>query len=327
MKHRKILVLGGSGFVGRHLVAALAAAGAEVTVPSRRRERAKHLIVLPTVNVVEGDSADAGNLARWAAGHDAMVNLVGVLHGRRGRRDERGPNDYGPDFARAHVEVAQAAVSACRATGIRRLLHLSALGAAPDAPSEYLRSKGIGEQAVLAADDLQVTVFRPSVIFGPDDRFLNTFARLASLAVAPWMGVVCPQARFQPVSVGDVVRAIVAALDSPAAHGQRYDLGGPKVYTLRELMQFACAASGHRRAVIGLPGWASYLLAWAMECLPTPLLSRDNLLSMRVASVCPEGSGFPFGIAPVAMEVAVPSWLQPVRPGARFGQMRARAHR
>ncbi|OGA30730.1 MAG: NAD-dependent dehydratase [Betaproteobacteria bacterium RIFCSPLOWO2_12_FULL_67_28] len=324
MRHRRILVLGGGGFVGRHLVAALAAAGAEVTVPARRRERAKHLIVLPTVEVVEGDVADANALARWAAGHDALVNLVGVLHSRRGRPDQRGPNDYGPDFARAHVEIAQAAVSAARAAGVKRLLHMSALGAAPDAPSEYLRSKGIGEQAVLAAEDLEVTVFRPSVIFGPDDVFLNLFARLAALL--PVLAVACPRARFQPVYVDDVVRALLAALDEPEAHGQRYDLGGPKVYELAELVRYVCGATGRRRLVVGLPDWASYLQAWSMEYLPVPLMTRDNYRSMQVPSVC-SGSAFPFGITPTALEVAAPGWLAPARPRMRYAQLRQRAHR
>ena len=324
MRHRRILVLGGSGFVGRHLVAALAAAGAEVTVPTRRRERAKHLILLPTVEVVEGDVAEPGTLAHLAAGHDALVNLVGVLHSRRGRPDERGPNDYGPDFARAHVEIAQAAVSACRAAGIKRLLHMSALGAAPEAPSEYLRSKGVGEQAVLAAPDLAVTVFRPSAIFGPDDAFLNLFARLA--AVLPVLAVACPRARFQPVYVGDVVRAFIAALDNAESHGKRYDLGGPKLYELAELVRYVCAATGRRRLVIGLPDWASYLQAWMLEWLPVPLMTRDNYRSMQVPSVC-AGGAFPLGIAPTALEVVAPDWLAPAKPRARFAQLRQRAHR
>ncbi len=158
MREKNFLVVGGSGFVGRHLVAALAARGARVTVPARRRERAKHLILLPTVEVLEADVLAPGVLERLIPGRDAVINLVGVLHSRPGRRDERGPNDYGPDFARAHVELPQAIVNACHASGVKRLLHVSALGAAPDAPSEYLRSKGVGERVVLAADDLQATV-------------------------------------------------------------------------------------------------------------------------------------------------------------------------
>ena len=174
-----MLVVGGSGFVGRHLVAALAARGCRVTVATRRRERAKTCSLLPTVEVVEDDVNLPGVLERLAAGRDTVINLAGVLHSRRGRRDQRGPNDYGPDFAQVHVELAQAVVNACRAAGVKRLLHMSALGAGSQAPSEYLRSKGVGERAVLAAEDLAVTVFRPSVIFGPEDSFLNLFALLA----------------------------------------------------------------------------------------------------------------------------------------------------
>jgi NADH dehydrogenase len=231
MRHDNLLVVGGSGFVGRHLVAALVKRGARVTVPTRRRERAKHLLPLPTVEVIEADVGRAGELERLADGKDAVVNLVGVLHSRRGRPDERGPNDYGPDFAQAHVELPQAVVRACRAAGVKRLLHMSALGADPQGPSEYLRSKGIGERAALAADDLAVTVFQPSVVFGPEDSFLNLFATLARFL--PVLALACPEARFQPVYVRDVVRAFVAALDARETHGQRYTLCGPRQYTLR----------------------------------------------------------------------------------------------
>ncbi len=173
MKFDDVLVVGGSGFIGRHLVAALAARGIRVTVPSRRRESAKHLILLPTVDVIEADVMAASALERLAAGQQAVINLVGTLHG--------------PNFSRVHVELPQAIVNACRAVGVKRLLHVSALGASPSAPSEYLRSKGVGENAVLAAEDLEVTVFRPSVVFGPEDRFLNQFA--AFLKFFPVMGV------------------------------------------------------------------------------------------------------------------------------------------
>jgi NADH dehydrogenase len=313
-------VVGGSGFVGGHLVAALAAEGVEVVVPTRRRERAKRLILLPTVDVVEADLLAPGALAGLAAGCDAAVNLVGVLHGRRGRRSERGPNDYGPDFARAHVEIPMAVVAACRASGVPRLVHMSALGAARDAPSEYLRSKGVGEEVVLAADDLEVAVMRPSVIFGPDDRFLNLFARLA--AFFPALALACPDARFQPVYVGDVVRAFLAALEAGESAGRRYDLCGPEVYTLQALVRFACRTAGHRRPVLGLPDALSYLQAWVMELMPSPLLTRDNLRSMRVPSVC--GCPFPFGLRPAALETTASAWLAPSGPRERYPRLRAR---
>jgi uncharacterized protein YbjT (DUF2867 family) len=324
MRYEDFLVVGGSGFVGRHLVAALAARGARVTVPTRRRERAKHLLPLPTVEVVETDVGRPGELERLAAGRDAVVNLAGILHSRRGRRDQRGPNDYGPDFARVHVELAQAVVSACRTSGVRRLLHMSALGADPQAPSEYLRSKGIGERAVLAAEDLAVTVFRPSVIFGPEDSFLNLFATLARWL--PVLVIAAPQARFQPVYVRDVAHAFLAALEAYESYGRGYDLCGPRRYTLRELVEAVCAMTGRRRPVIGLGERASMLQARLLELSPVKLMTRDNLRSMQVPSVC--DAAFPFGIEPVALEAVAPGWLAPAaNPDARYDGMRSHARR
>ena len=318
-----VLVVGGSGFVGRHLVAALAARGARVTVPARRRERAKHLVLLPTVEVVQADVNQPGVLEQLAAGCDTVINLAGVLHSRRGRRDERGPNDYGPDFARVHVELAQAVVNACRVAGVRRLLHMSALGADPKAPSEYLRSKGIGERAALAAEDLAVTVFRPSVIFGPEDSFLNLFALMTKFL--PVIVLACPQARFQPVYVGDVVRAFLAALDDRDAQGKRYDLGGPRQYTLRELIDTVCTITGRRRLVIGLGARLSMAQARMLELLPVKLMTRDNVRSMQVPSVC--STPFPFGIEPAALESLAPSWLAPAGPRGRYPALRTHARR
>jgi len=287
-------VVGGAGFLGRHLAAELARRMVRVTVPTRRRERAKHLILLPTVDVVEADVNEPGVLERLARGRDALINLVGVLHG--------------PDFQRPHVELPLAMVSACRASGVRRLLHVSALGASPEAPSEYLRSKARGEQALLAAEDLEVTVFRPSVVFGPEDRFLNTFARLARFL--PGLALACPQARFQPVYVGDVAQAMADALEAGAARGMVYELCGPRVYTLKELVEYVCAATGRRRLVVGLPPALSYLQARLLEYSPGPLMTRDNYYSMQVPNVCPEGCTLPFGLEAHALEAIAPAYLQ-----------------
>ena len=325
MKVENVLVVGGSGFLGRHLVAALSRLGVRVTVPTRRYERAKHLLTLPTVQLVEADVFDPAVLASLAAGKQLAVNLVGILHGRRGRRDERGPNDYGPDFARVHVELPQAIVAACRAAGVRRLLHVSALGAAPDAPSEYLRSKAIGEQAVLAADDLAPTAFRPSVMFGPEDQFLNQFERLARLL--PVLAIPCAKAQFQPVYVGDVVEAMLSSVNAPETHGKAYELAGPHVYALEDLVRYVCAATGRRRIVLGLSERLSLLQARVMELLPgPPLMSRDNVLSMRVPNV--SRAPFPFGIAPRAIEAVAPFYLPSGRaPRERYPQLRWRARR
>ena len=308
MKLDHVLVLGGSGFIGRHLVAALVRRGMRVTVPARRRERAKHLILLPTVDVIEADINRPGVLERLAHGQDALINLVGVLHG---------------DFARAHVELPLAAVSACRAAGVKRLIHVSALGASSDAPSEYQRSKAKGEQAVLDAEDLEVTVFRPSVIYGPEDKFLNRFAFMSRFLAV--LAVPCPQARFQPVYVGDVAQAIATSLDDTEAHGKRYDLGGPREYTLKELVELVCVLTHRRRLVIGLPGGLSYLQAWALEMLPGRPMTRDNYRSMQVPNTT--NAQFPFGITPQALEAVAPAYLTPSGPRERYPQLRWRARR
>jgi NADH dehydrogenase len=318
VKISDVLVVGGAGFIGHHVCAELARRLVKVTVPTRRRERAKDLILLPTVDVVEADVGAPGVLERLLRNKQAVINLAGVLHSRRGRRSERGPNDYGPDFAQAHVELPQAIVSACRASGVRRLVHMSSLGASPQAPSEYLRSKGVGEQAVLAAEDLDVTVFRPSVVFGPEDRFLNRFATLAR--VSPVLALPCPEARFQPVYAGDLARALVTSLDDMVSHGWRYDLGGPREYTLRELVELVCRITCRRRAIVGLPNGLARMQAWLLEHLPGRLMSRDNLDSMKVPSVT--SAPFPFGIAPQPIEAVLPSYLPPVDPFEQYPALR-----
>jgi uncharacterized protein YbjT (DUF2867 family) len=323
MKLESVLVVGGSGFIGRHVAAALARRGIRVRVPTRRSERAKHLSLLPTVELVQADIFAPGALERLAAGCQAVINLAGILHGRRGRRDERGPNDYGPDFARLHVELPQAIARACRTAGARRLLHISALGASAGGPSEYLRSKGIGEQAVLAAEDLDVTVFRPSVVFGPEDRFLNQFAQLARFL--PVLLVPCPQARFSPVYVGDVASALLAAVSDPETRGKRYELCGPRSYTLKQLVEYVCAAIGRRRMVVGLSDRLSYLQARMLEFMPGPPMTRDNYFSMQVPSVC--GGSFPFGIQPQALEGIAATYLALAMPRERYPQLRWRARR
>ena len=310
MRYEDILVLGGGGFVGRHLVAALVAQGARVTVPARRRERAKHLLPLPTVEVVECDVNRRETLSALVAGRDAVVNLVGILHG--------------PGFARAHVELPRALVAACREHGVRRVLHMSALGASPEAPSEYLRTKGAGEQVVLGAEDLDATVFRPSVIFGPEDEFLNMFAGLARLS--PVLPLPNAEARFQPVYVRDVAQVMVEALGNSRSFGQSYDLCGPKVYTLRELVETVCRLTGRRRLLLGLPHALATLQAWLLELAPgEPLMTRDNLRSMQVPSVC--DCSLPFGVAPRALEALAPAWLSRLGPRQRYPVFRWRARR
>ncbi|CUA92975.1 complex I NDUFA9 subunit family protein [Thiomonas bhubaneswarensis] len=327
---RNILVIGGSGFIGSRLVNALSLANHFVTVPTRRRQRARHLVQLPLVDVVECDVHDDVKLSKLVAGRDAVVNLVGILHGRRGQ-------PYGPDFARAHVDLPRRLAAACAQHGVRRLVHMSALGADVDGPSMYLRSKGAGEAALRAQSGLDLTVFRPSVVFGPEDNFLNTFARLQR--VFPIVPLAGAKTRFAPVYVGDVVTAFVNSLVGPQVRdtlGQTYELCGPKTYTLAELVRlaghWARVDGGCGRPVIALPDALGRLQAMLMELAPgEPLMSRDNLDSMKVDSVC-NGAlpGFvpALGVPhPESLEAIAPTYIDPRRQESEYGQMRASAGR
>jgi NADH dehydrogenase len=300
---RHILVIGGTGFLGSAIVRELArrpaSADFRFTLPTRRRERARHLLVLPTANVVDADVHDPATLARLVQGQDAVINLVGVLKGGEGE-------PYGQGFARAHVELPQKIAAAAKAAGVRRVLHVSALKAAVDAPSGYLRSKAAGE-AVLKDAGFDLTLFRPSVIFGPGDAFLTLFAQMARIApVFPLAGA---DARFQPVWLEDVTAAVADSLLRSESIGAAYDLCGPKQYSLRQLVSYAAAVSGHPRPVIGLPDFIGWLQAWAMEFIPNGPMTRDNIRSMRVPSVCDAGCGLPFGRIATPLEVIAPTYL------------------
>lgn len=308
MAAHRIVVLGGSGFIGRALAARLASDGASVIVPTRNRDRARPLFLLPTVDAVEADVHDPATLARLVTGADAVVNLVGIL------------NESGADtFERAHVALARNVVAACGKAGVARLLHMSALNADPAGPSKYLATKGEAENAV-AASALAWTIFRPSVVFGEGDSFLALFARLARWL--PVIALAAPDARFQPVWVGDVASAFAHALDSRACVRQRYDLCGPKVYTLRELVRWTAETAGSVRPIVPLTGSLASMQAYVLEHLPGKLMSRDNLASMSKDNVC--GCPFPgeFGVEPASLEAIGPSWLAPGALKSRYAELR-----
>ena len=276
MKLDRIVVLGGSGFIGRHVVGMLAAQGKQVVVTTRRRERAKHLFMLPTVEVVQADACDPAQLAVVLRGCDAVINLVGVLQSRPGE-------PYGVDFRRAHADLPRVLVTACEQLHIPRVLHMSALNASSKGPSAYLRSKGDGENWMFAEGKrLAITVFRPSVVFGPEDGFLNLFAAAAASCSGGAAGL--PRGEIPAGLCRVTWRAQwCSPLGERESFGKSYDLCGPKVYSLRELVRFAGRASGHPRPVIGLSAKYSMLQSWMMEWLPGKLMSRDNVLSMSLA--------------------------------------------
>jgi len=320
MDIKKVLLLGGSGFVGTYIVNRLSQRGIEVTVPTRRRERTKALIMQPGVDMPETSINCQQTLTELMRGHDAVINLVGVLHSR----DVQFP--YSRDFAEAHVELPKKIVAACKAAGVRRLVHMSALKADPKGPSEYLASKGDGEAIVMGAKaDLDVTVFRPSVIFGLGDSFLTMFAKV--LKKAPFFPLGFGQARFQPVWAADVADAFVDSLGDASTFGQAYDLVGPKVYTLRELVDYTADLTGSSTRIIPLSeGWA-YLQAGLMWLAPQPLMSPDNLRSMQVDSVCDSSCKPPANWQPTALEAIAPSYIALNTPKGKLDRFRFRAGR
>ncbi len=308
-----IVVAGGNGFVGREVVARLVAAGYRVVVPTRRREAARELILLPTVDVNECDITDPATLARTLRGADAMINLTGILY--------ESPRST---FARVHADFTRDAVAACAAQGVARYIQMSAINAATGAPSAYLRSKGEGE-AIVAASSVAWTIFRPNVIFGLHDSLTNKFAALAR--ALPVMALGGADAQLQPVWVEDVADCFVAALANDATIGQRYELCGPTRYTLRELVRWTLDTAGTPRPILPLSPSLARMLASVLEQLPGKLLTRDNLASLGVPAICREPFPSIFGIEPSSLAALGPSWLSPEHAKGRYDEYRAETGR
>ena len=316
---KTICVIGGTGFVGRHLVYRLAREGYQLRVLTRRRERHKQLIVLPQVALIEANIYDAAQLAEQMASCDAVISLVGILNERRSTQH---------GFAYVHVELPRRIIEAARAGGIQRLLHMSALNADSNNPnSHYLSTKGAGEDLVHNTDHgMMVTSFRPSVIFGPDDSFFNRFQYL--LRMTPWvLPLACPESRFTPVYVGDVAEAFARALWDKTCFGKRYELCGPQEFTLRELVQYTARVSGLNRKVIGLGDRVSRLQARVLGLVPGKPFSMDNYHSLQYPSVCTDPGLARLGITPTPVDAIVPLYLGKLRTRTRYQSWRRGAGR
>jgi len=316
MRPLSICILGGTGFLGTRLAARLIKDGHAVTVLSRDREQHKQLLVLPGLTLVNCDVYEEPQLSERLRGQDAVINLVGILN-------ERGFGGGG--FRRAHTELTRSLLLAMRSAGVRRLLQVSALKAAVDAPSYYLQSKGAAEKLIReqgAAIDW--VIFQPSVMFGPGDTFLNRFAGL--LASVPFVFPLArPHARFQPVFVDDVVDALLRCLQGDASIRQTYQLGGPQIYTLREIVSLVAKTTGHRRWIVGLPNFAAWLQGLAMNFVPGRPFSSDNYRSLKVDSVCSEDGFAKLKIKPHSMASAARQYLGSFEDNARLSRDRSAA--
>jgi NADH dehydrogenase len=306
MPDRTICVLGGTGFIGRALLARLAADGRPVKVLTRDRTGHRDLLVLPTVRLARADVHDPADLEREFAGCDVVVNLVGILNERRLGRGN------GAEFRRVHTELPMKVVRACRTAGVRRYLHMSGLRAdSRRGPSHYLRSKGEAEDFIrreCADGKPEFVIFQPSVVFGPGDDFVNRFATL--LATVPGvMPLACAGAHFAPVYVGDVAEAFARAVDDRTAAGRTFQLCGPDVLTLAEIVRDTAAALGLRRRILPLPAAVSRVQAAIMDYVPGKPFSTDNYLSATLDSTCDCDGLAELGIERTPMRGVVRAYL------------------
>jgi len=315
MRRLSVCILGGTGFVGTRLVAHLIKEGHRVTVLSRDREQHKHLLVLPGLSLDNCDVYDEPELSERFRGNEVVVNLVGILN-------ERGFGGRG--FRRAHTELTRSVLQAARSAGVTRLLQISALKASPDAPSYYLKSKGEAEKLIRESSGLDWTIFQPSVMFGPGDSFLNRFAGL--LGSVPFVFPLArAEARFQPVYVDDVIEAMLRAMYGGLTSRQTYQLGGPQVYTLREIVSLVAKITGHPRLIIGLPDVLARLQGLVMDWVPGRPFSSDNYRSLTVDSVCSENGFAALKVEPHSMVAIAMQYLGALEYNKLLSQDRAAA--
>ena len=302
----RILLIGGTGFIGRQVIARLLAQGHAVLVPTRNLPAGRKQLADSAVTLRQADVHEDASLDQLVAGCDVVVNFVGILHSRSGQ-------PYGADFDRAHVQLPRRIALACQKHQVKRLIHISALGSDTQGPSGYLRSKAAGENAIHdvlgGAGPCSVTVFRPSVVFGQEDKFMNMFAQLARfLFVLPIAGA---HAKLQPVFVGDVADAVVKLVAMPQAVNKTYELAGPGVYTLGELVKLAALWSGRSRFLLALPMLLGRLQAMVFEMLPgEPLMSRDNLASLSVDNISTGPIDPDLNMVMTSLESVAPNYLK-----------------
>jgi NADH dehydrogenase len=314
----RICLLGGTGYVGSAIAARLVARGHSVRILTRDPRRGQHLSVLPGVRLVQADVHDPNTLAREFHAIDVVVNLVGILN-------ESGFSGQG--FVKAHAELTRKVVEAAATHGVRKLVQMSSLGADERGPSHYQRSKGAAERHVRAAPaQLDWTILRPSVIFGPHDQLLNRFASILRLTQG-WLPLARSHARFAPIWIGDVATAFERAVEDDATSRQSYDLGGPDIFTLAELVRFAGATIGIPAHVIPLPDAIARVQAFVMDFVPGRPFSTDNYRSLSVDNICRENGCRRLGIAPQSMRAIVPQYLGGSAKGSRFERFRTTAAR
>jgi len=315
MTIKTVTVLGGAGFVGSCIVTKLDAAGYKVKVLKRHRERAKHLILLPNVQVLTCDFINSNALTDALKGSDAVINLIGILH--ESKRNS---------FESVHHQLPRRIAQMCEELGIIRLLHMSALRAGKYAPSKYLRSKAAGEEAINEfSKKLDITIFKPSVIFGRGDNFLNLFAKVINFVPVLILGK--PNAKFQPIWVDDVADIFVKSLENTATYGKTYELGGPNVFSLQELITKVMEVVGKKRPIFGLNNSFSYMQALALECLPGKLMTRDNVHSMEVDNVTEGPLALELGVKLTPLEAVIAEYLTNTSPRSAYTSFRSAAGR